>query len=82
MHSSNPNLPNAAGVASLMASAINTLSAPPVSLEMLRMLRDRGTPLIGTDMIVHAGREWRTARVQKTDDDFRQVLLSLVLHAT
>lgn len=70
---SKQNLPNANDVASLVASTINTLSVPPVTLELLRTLRDRGCPLVDTELIVNNGGEWMTARVSVADHDFKKV---------
>jgi hypothetical protein len=66
------SLPDAAGVASLMASAFNTLSVPHVTLELLRALRDRGCTLVNLELLVRIDREWSPARVLRTDQDFRK----------
>ena len=66
-------LPNAAGVSALLSSALNTLAAPSLTLQLMRGMRDRGASLVGATLIVSAGGEWRTARVQESDHDFTEV---------
>jgi hypothetical protein len=70
-------LPYAAGVASLMASAFNTLAVPHITLDLLRALRDRGCTLVNLELLLHTDREWSPARVLRTDHDFKKARVLL-----
>jgi hypothetical protein len=77
INSSNPNMPQALSVTSLFAATLNTLSSN-VSLSTLRRLRDAGTPIIGSEVLVRKDDKWKTARVLRTDQDFKQVRIACV----
>lgn len=56
-----------------MAAAMNTLTAPPLTLEQLRIAQDTGSTFAGTEVLVRSGSAWQAAHVLTCDEDFTQV---------
>ena len=69
----NTRLPNAAGVSSLMAAAMNTLTAPPLTLQQLRVAQETGSTFAGTEVLIRNDSAWQAAHVLMCDADFTEV---------